>query len=65
MTTTRTRVTYFAHDDVKVLQDEVSKLSISLARRSGHMSSDAALDALDRVAAVRLAVKRLTDVCPE
>lgn len=65
ITSTRTHVTYFSRDDVKVLHEEVARLSRDLARRSGHMDGAHALDALDRIAAVRLAVKRLTDICPD
>lgn len=62
---TRTRVTYFRPDHVKRLEEEVRKLEHSLYERGPHMDRDAHIDAMDRVEAVRLAIKRLTDVCPD
>lgn len=62
---TRTRVTYFSREQAARVMTEVLKLEHSLHERSPHMDREAHVDAMDRIEAVRLAVKRLSDICPD
>lgn len=62
---TRTVVTYFNADTVEGLQHDVDALETNLQRRAPFMPGEHYVEALDRIDAVRLAVKRLADVVPE
>lgn len=62
---TRTHVTYFSRDAADRLMSEADDLALDLARRSARISPDHYSEAWDRIEAVRLAVKRLSDICPD
>lgn len=61
MTATRTRALYFDDSAVQAIVAEVRNLEHNLNRRAPFIGGEVYCDALDRIEAVRLAVKRLSD----